>query len=40
MMVRSFIPKDVNMYLSDMGHGNIFSVRTLIAQVQEYTSVK
>jgi U3 small nucleolar RNA-associated protein 20 len=40
MMVRSFIPKDVNMHLSDMGHGNISHFRTMIAQVQEYTSVE
>jgi len=40
MMVRSFIPKNVNMNLSETGHGSNSHVRNMITQVQECTSTE
>lgn len=40
MMIRSFIPKNVNMNVSDIGHGSNTHIRDMIAHVQEHTSVE
>lgn len=40
MMVRSFIPKNVNMNLSETGHGSNSQIRKMITQVQECVSIE